>query len=173
MSQLLAVGITAGTTSTTYSPHDGTPRRQMALFLIRMYDLGFKLAVPDTSGSPSFADVGGLDQSYQNAIQSLTILGISQGTSGSTFTPEAQVTRVEMALFIHRLLTAGKISLPQAEGMSFTDVDGLSVEARNAIQDLFAVGITKGTSKSTFDPSAPVSREQMALFLARVLNLAG
>ena len=49
----------------------------------------------------------------------------------------------------------------------FTDLDGLSQEARDAITCLVAYDITQGTSPATFDPFGEVARWQMALFLTR------
>ena len=52
----------------------------------------------------------------------------------------------------------------------FVDVDPNSVHAVS-IEVLFEEGIVQGTSESTYGPSLPVRRDQMASFLARALEL--
>jgi hypothetical protein len=52
----------------------------------------------------------------------------------------------------------------------FTDLDGLSQEARDAIIRLAEQGFLKGTSATTFDPYAPVTRWQVALLFDRHIN---
>jgi len=145
----------------------------MAVFLIRMSNTGFGLTIPDPSTGPAFDDIAGLGQSFQNAIESLASMGLTQGTSDTAFTPYGQVTRVQMALFLDRLMIASGVTLTQPVTTGFTDLDNISTEATNAIGRLYANGITKGTTNQTFDPQGVVTRWQMALFLARVLDLAG
>ena len=52
----------------------------------------------------------------------------------------------------------------------FTDVPADSVHAHN-INRLVAAGITLGCGPGVFCPTAPVTREQMASFLSRGLDL--
>ena len=53
----------------------------------------------------------------------------------------------------------------------FTDIGSLSAEFQNAIAALYHSGITTGTSSTTYSPNNPVTRGQMAAFLARALGL--
>jgi len=52
----------------------------------------------------------------------------------------------------------------------FTDIGDLSQESQEAILWLYAEGITKGTTLTTYSPADHVTREQMALYLERALN---
>jgi hypothetical protein len=67
-------------------------------------------------------------------------------------------------LFWHRQIRSG---LPNP----FNDIGFLPAEFRNSITALADSGITTGTTATTYSPSAPVTRAQMAVFLARAMGL--
>ena len=72
----------------------------------------------------------------------------------------------------HEGSRSGGIEAPRASDQGFTDLGGLQSTTRNAINQLADLGITKGKSASTFSPHGVVTRKQMALFLARFLEVA-
>ena len=80
-----------------------------------------------------------------------------------------------MVLFLVRAVEPAGIDLPRPSARpahDFTDVEGLSLRTREAIDQLLQLGITQGKTRSTFDPDAPVTRRQMALSPYRFLDLA-
>ena len=96
------------------------------------------------------------------AIAWLVEAGITTGTTPTTFTPQANTTRAQMAVFLHR--NAGE---PAPAGQqNFTDVPTTSF-ANTAISWLVEAGITTGTTPTTFSPNNKVTRAQMAVFLHR------
>ena len=60
-----------------------------------------------------------------------------------------------------------------APGTPFTDLNDVDDETRQAIACIFETRITKGTTETTYSPSRPVTRRQMALFLTRLLGVIG
>lgn len=56
------------------------------------------------------------------------------------------------------------------DGFTDTGTDGSPEES--AVDCLVAYGVTTGTSETTYSPALPVRREQMASFLARLLETA-
>ena len=62
---------------------------------------------------------------------------------------------------------SGSPFLPGAS-QGFDDLGGLSAEAVTAINQIKQLGITTGTTATTFDPNGVVNRWQMALFLTRL-----
>ena len=85
----------------------------------------------------------------------------------SLFCPNETVTRGQMASFIQRAL-----NLPAGEDPGFTDIAGN--EHEQAIGALAAAGITIGCEDGTmFCPNVPLTRDQMASFLARAYGLSG
>lgn len=122
-----------------------------------------------------FTDIRRYPAATREAINCLAHYQITFGTSRSTFAPEALVRRKHMALFLVRAAEPAGIDLPRPSArpaQEFTDVQGLSIRAREAIDQLLQLDITQGKTRNTFDPNAPVTRRQMALFLYRFLDLA-
>ncbi len=91
--------------------------------------------------------------------------GITAGCTPTKFCPLATVTREQMASFLVRGL-----DLPPTGKDFFTDDESSAHEAD--INRLAASGITGGCAAGRFCPSASVTREQMASFLARGLKLS-
>ncbi|HSJ29477.1 MAG TPA: S-layer homology domain-containing protein [Acidimicrobiia bacterium] len=129
-------------------------------------------ADPEDEAS-TFDDFAGLSTEARQAIEALVDLGITAGTSDSTFSPKAVVTRWQMALFLTRQLVVHGVTLPAAAAGGFLDVSALDPDTREAITQLAQLQVTTGTDDETFDPDSPVTRWQMALFMSRVLQAAG
>ena len=163
--------ITKGTSATTYGPSANVSRWQMALFLTRQaVDHGVTLP---SGADQGFTDLTGLSAEAVTAVNQLAQLNITKGTSATTFDPNGNVGRWQMALFITRLVTGAGITLPSGADQGFTDISGLAAETQTAINQTAQLAISKGTSATTFDPTGLVTRAQMALFLTRTLEAGG
>ena len=152
----VSAGITGGTTATTFSPDAACTRAQMVTFLWRAAG-----SPAPKSGANPFRDVSSAAY-YYNAVLWAVEQGITSGTSATTFSPDAIVTRGQTVMFLYR--NAG--SPASGTGSAFTDVkigDYYSPAVRWAV----ANGITSGTSATTFSPSAPCTRAQIVTFLYR------
>ena len=154
------LGVTTGTSATSYSPTDLVTREQMAAFIGRL--------IANCPTAPhGFVDVAA--SSFASAfISCIKGAGITTGTSPTTYSPNDPVTREQMAAFIARFWRAVGNPCPGA-AMPFRDVSPTSF-ARADIACLFNLGITTGTSATAYSPQDPVTREQMAAFLARFLR---
>jgi len=125
--------------------------------------------LPDaTTYQPAFADVAD-DHVFAAAIRTIYAGGITKGcdSGAKNYCPDSPVTRGQMAAFLTRAL-----GLPESQAANFTDDNGHIFE--NAIQRLAAAGITSGCNPPANDhycPDSPVTRGQMAAFLARALDL--
>jgi hypothetical protein len=164
-------GITSGTSATTYGPNIQLPRWQMALFLVASAD-AMGVTLPDGSDQ-GFADIAALSASAEKAINQIKQLGITSGTSATTFSPNALVTRWQMAIFLTKLLDKAGYALGDGSDQGFTDISSLSETAEIAINQAKQAGITAGVTATTFDPMGVVTRWQMALFLAATLDADG
>ncbi|MDR9451905.1 MAG: S-layer homology domain-containing protein, partial [Acidimicrobiia bacterium] len=58
-------------------------------------------------------------------------------------------------------------------GPGFTDITTLPVGVQTAINQLAELGITRGTTPTTYNPGGLVTREQMASFLMRTVKTLG
>jgi S-layer family protein len=152
----------------TYNPEGSVTREQMALFLVRSFEWVANLP----PGSPrGFTDVSGLSTESQLAIHQLAELSVTTGVSSTLFDPLATVTREQMALFLARTIRAASVDLPDGTDQGFADIGSLGSESRQAINQMRQLGITTGTTATTFDPGGLVNRQQMASFLARMMKV--
>jgi len=144
-------------------------RWQMATYLTRLATLaGVQLPTPVDQG---FTDLGGLPVETVQAINQLRQLGLTKGVSATLFDPNGSVPRWQMAIFLVRLHTTLGYEAPAGLAQPFADLGGYSGEATLSINQLAELGVTQGTSATTFSPATLVSKQQMASFLARLARL--
>ena len=125
-------------------------------------------AATDDAG---FTDMAG--SFAENAANCLAHYEITIGTGdGTTFSPNATITRLQMALFLARAAGPAGIQLPVASDQGFTDIEGHKAEIQVAINQVAELGIMTGRSDEMFEPSGMVSRQDMALHLAAFLGKA-
>ncbi len=159
---IFELGVTKGTSKTTYSPKDFVTREQMASFIARLYEV--------LNGSPAPIAATPFTDMPQNFatddIGRIYGLGVTTGTSFDKYSPNDFVTREQMASFLARLRRSleGFCASPE---IPFTDVPDTSF-ARLDVACIFGLAVTTGTTKTTYSPSDFVTREQMASFLARL-----
>ena len=191
-------GITQGTSATTYEPAASIPRWQMALFIHRMF-VPTGLAAAGTTAVPAFTDTADLSAEIQAAITALASHGITVGTPATTFGPNDNVTREQMALFLYRF---GKKIKPYdtatdvtgifddaaadiASGSyNFSDIAGATFEGMEAIIAMYNIGATAeactattiaanpAACATTYRPTADITRAEMATMIKAVLDLS-
>ena len=92
--------------------------------------------------------------------------GITTGTSPTTFSPSAPVTRGQLATFLYRL--AGEPAVEPSE--QFEDVPSDEFYT-DAVAWMVEFNITNGTSPTTFSPTDAVTRGQTATFIYRLAGI--
>ncbi|MFZ1438946.1 MAG: S-layer homology domain-containing protein [Candidatus Microthrix subdominans] len=112
-------------------------------------------------GGHSFSDVSS-GSYYNTAVGWLVGAEITTGTSPGRFSPNQQVTRAQMAVFLWR--AAGEPYVGDDPG--FVDVPSGSYY-EGAVSWLVDAGVTSGMSPGHFSPNGKVTRAQMAVFLWR------
>ena len=148
--------ITDGTSDTTFSPDATCTRGQVVTFLWR----SMGCPEPKSTKNP-FQDVKQSDYFYKAVLWAVE-QGITDGTSDTTFSPEAPCTRAHVVTFLWRAEHK-----PDAGSRNpFTDVaSGQYYTA--AVLWAVSEGITDGTSETAFSPDAPCTRGQIVTFLYR------
>jgi uncharacterized delta-60 repeat protein len=150
-----------------YCPTANVTREQMAAFLIRALHLpGY---VPPQPGTQRFADVPPSNPFYA-FIDEMALRQITSGCGGGNYCPTAVVTREQMAAFIIRALHDPGYVPPTPAFQRFADVPPSNPFYAH-IEEMAVRGITLGCGGNNYCPTAPVTREQMAVFLARAFNL--
>lgn len=102
---------------------------------------------------------------HEAAIDCLGWWAVANGTSATTYSPAAPVSRAQMASFIVRMVEESGAAFPADPPDAFDD-DGGSVHEPN-INKLASVGVVGGVAPRTYAPTGQVSRAQMASFLVR------
>ena len=144
-----------------YAPDDTVTRGQMATFTTRMLELVTQDELPIDE---AFIDD---DVTHQRGIRKLATVGVVEGVGDEAFAPARPVTRGQMASFVARSIEfVLDDQLPSEE--IFADVAG-TTHADN-IHKLAAAGVVVGRADGTYGPQDPVTRAQMASFLARAMD---
>ena len=158
-------GITSGYRNNTYRPGQSISRGEFTLMICRAFQF-------PTSGSSSFRDVP-VNSAFAGAIASAQELGIVQGTGKGRFQPDSPITRQSAMTMICRAIRAAGQTLPDADtGLLSSYADGarVSAHARTSVAILIQIGAVRGNSASRLNPSAAISRAEMAVILHRVLT---
>ena len=151
--------VTAGTSADRFSPDAECTRAQAVTFLWRAF--GCPAA---KTGASRFADVHAGDY-FHDAVLWATEQGITNGTSETTFSPDAPCTRAQIVTFLWR--AEGR---PAARGaVRFADVPA-DAWYFNAVRWAVSRGVTTGSSSTAFSPDAPCTRAQIVTFLYRDLQ---
>lgn len=132
-------------------------RAEFITVLDRMF--GWQAVSP---GTPSFSDVPA-DQWYYANVE--TALQHDVIDPAGTFNPNAPVTREAMAVMLVRALGYKTLAQSAASfGNPFTDVTSNA----GYITIASDIGMTKGTSETTFSPDLTAKREEAAAMMVRV-----
>ena len=156
---LWAVGknITNGTDATHFSPAATCTRGQVVTFLWRAAG-----SPTPTSTTNPFTDVTPSDY-YYNAVLWAVGKNITNGTSATTFGPDAGCTRGQVVTFLHRFENSPK---PSSTTNPFVDVSS-SEYYYNPVLWAVGKGITNGTDSTHFSPDSTCTRGQIVTFLYR------
>ena len=119
-------------------------------------------ALPVSAATSPFTDIA--TSSFRADIEWLYAEGVTKGCTPTLYCPAAPVTRAQMASFLARMF-----ALPATVNDYFID-DETSTHEDN-INRLAASGITTGCTPTLYCPKAPVTRAQMASFIARAADL--
>lgn len=117
---------------------------------------------------PSFSDVS---TSWAKAeIEQAVKLGIVKGYTDGTFKPDKPVTRAELVAMLARVLQL-QDRANTAAALTFKDEARIAQWARDAVAQAVGAGIITGYDDHTFRPQQLVTRTELAVMLARMLEI--
>ena len=152
-------GITNGVSSTCFAPNATCTRAQSVTFL---WNAAGK---PEPSSlTVPFTDVSA-DAYYYKALCWAVERKITNGTSGTTFSPNGIVTRAQAVTMMWRAAGSPEVAADQ----TFTDVPANAYYAA-AVRWAAANKITTGTGNNCFSPAAPCIRAQIVTLLYNQLH---
>jgi len=167
--QLAAAGVVNGYEGGLFRPEDFVTRAQFAKILVLA--LGAHTSDIDNADSPTFIDVLYTGNAYPfDFVEEAAGLGIIQGRDDGTFAPQADVTRVQLALMLVRAGQGWLAAPPVGYQCSFEDVPAYG---RDAVDTAFYNGLLVGKTATRFDPYSPATRGHVAKMvhgLMQVLN---
>jgi len=95
--------------------------------------------------------------------------GVVGGYPEGRYGPRVPITRDQMAVFIARALRGGEENVPEPTGEpTFPDVPA-DYWAYKHIEYAYAFGVVQGYTTGLYGPTVPLTRDQMAVFIARAL----
>ena len=98
--------------------------------------------------------------------------GITAGTGGGMYSPNAGLQRWQMAIFLTKAAGPAGIDTMMVEDQMLGDISDLSEVAQDAINTVASLGIMAPRSDGVFDPSGIVTRSDMAVHLVGFLSEA-
>ncbi|MFD2672004.1 S-layer homology domain-containing protein [Marinicrinis sediminis] len=161
---MAAKQIISGKSEDRFAPNEQVTRAEFVSLLVRA--LGLK---SESKGS-SFTDVAE-GAWYAGSVEAAVQAGIVTGTSTSTFTPDANITRQEMAIMLLRAYEkrTGHTSVSAAE-LTFDDVNQISSWATESVQTIVSLGLMNGHSEQHFNPQGHATRAESAQVVYNLLQ---
>lgn len=158
---LAGKGVINGFPDDTFRPDGPVTRAQFVKMLV--LTLGLQ---PSAAPTP-FTDLAP-DAWYTTYVSSAVRAGIVDGTTATTFAPDAPLTREQMAVLVARALR-----LTRTVPLHFTDAAAIDAWALPGVEETVAAGYIDGFPNGSLDPLGATTRAQAAKVLAMVLQHLG
>ncbi|MEW9672423.1 S41 family peptidase [Ammoniphilus sp. 3BR4] len=164
--ELAAKGVIHGIGNGQFHPAGLVTRQDFAIILAKALGL-------EANHSSSHAAFSDLPQDHYAfaAVEALAEAGIIAGVGPNQFGTGQALSREQMATILVRALdldSPGKRSL-----LTFKDTDKISAWAKDAVGATVELGLMYGAEGNLFDPQGNARREQVALVVARFLEVRG
>ena len=149
-----------GESTTAFAPNENMSRAMLATVLYRM-------SGETAEADSSFRDVSS-SAYYAAAVNWASSEGIVNGTGADAFSPNASITREQLAAMLYRY--AGEPSV-SADLSAYTDTVDISPYASKAVEWCVAKGILSGESATRLAPQDTATRAECAAMLQRFAAL--
>lgn len=155
-------GLMNGMTATTFGPYGNTTRGQIVTILWRLE------GQPAVNGACPFTDVA-VGSYYEDAITWAAANGIVTGYDATTFGPDDQITREQMAAILYRYAQGKQLASPALTDnlADFADAGNVSAYAVEAMNWAVGQGLINGMGDGTVAPQGQAIRAQAAAILHR------
>ena len=159
-------GLLSGTSDTTFSPDTGMTRGMFVTALGRLAGIN-----PDSYQTGKFTDVKA-DAYYAPYVNWAAQTGIVEGVTATTFAPDTNINREQMAVIMKNYAAKLGYDLPQTlKAVTFADNTQISSWAKDAVKSMQQAGILAGKNENKFDPKGTVTRAEVATVLRRFVEI--
>ena len=159
-------GLLSGTSDTTFSPDTGMTRGMFMTALGRLAGIN-----PDSYQTGKFTDVKA-DAYYAPYVNWAAQTGIVEGVTATTFAPDTNINREQMAVIMKNYATKLGYDLPQTlKAVTFADNTQISSWAKDAVKSMQQAGILAGKNENKFDPKGTATRAEVATVLRRFVEI--
>jgi hypothetical protein len=158
--QLAERNIISGYNDGTFKPDAAITRGQAAAIFAKL----LKLDTKNIKKDPGFKDVPSNLWNF-GAIAAVAEKGIFRGYADGRFGPNDKITRAQMASILIKAFDFHYYSY-SSTGNPFKDIEKLASH-QDSVYTLHKLGITSGTSPTTFSPNHPISRAQAAVLIIK------
>ena len=156
-------GLFSGTDSRSFSPNASMTRAMLVTVLYRLE------GEPTVTGRSSFTDVRS-GAYYEKSVIWAAANGIVTGTDSTSFSPDAKVTREQLAAILYRYAQYRKLDTDASAKLnSFTDAGSVSAYASEALGWAVSEGLINGASGKLM-PKGDATRAQVAAILHRFVK---
>ncbi|RGH16401.1 MULTISPECIES: S-layer homology domain-containing protein [Clostridium] len=159
-------GLLSGTSDTTFSPDTGMTRGMFVTALGRLAGIN-----PDSYQTGKFTDVKA-DAYYAPYVNWAAQTGIVEGVTDTTFAPDTNINREQMAVIMKNYAAKLGYDLPQTlKAVTFADNTQISSWAKDAVKSMQQAGILAGKVNNRFDPKGTATRAEVATVLRRFVEI--
>ena len=159
-------GLLSGTSDTTFSPNTGMSRGMFVTALGRLAGIN-----PDSYKTGKFTDVKA-DAYYAPYVNWAAQNGIVEGVTATTFAPDSNINREQMAVIMANYAKKLGYDLPKTlQAVTFADNAQISSWAKNAVRAMQQAGILAGKNGNKFDPKGTATRAEVATILRRFVEI--
>ena len=159
-------GLLSGTSDTTFSPGTGMTRGMFVTALGRLAGIN-----PDSYKTGKFTDVKA-DAYYAPYVNWAAQTGIVTGVTATTFAPDTNINREQMAVIMKNYAAKQGYDLPQTlKAVTFADNAQISSWAKDAVRTMQQAGILAGKNGNKFDPKGTATRAEVATVLRRFVEI--
>ncbi len=157
-------GLVSGVSKTEFAPNSPMTRAQLVTVLYRA------AGSPSVTVSTNFEDLD-VGSYYYSAVVWANVNGIVNGTSDTTFSPDSQLTRQQLAAILYRYARAFGGDTSYTGNLShFTDRRQVDTYAVTPMTWAVSHEIISGTSDTTLSPLSTATRAQVVVILHRYLT---